>query len=1002
FIMAADSDEIHERLIEYFMPRLRNLIVVQQVLDFLDFIEPDQKERIRQRNISRGNLAAADALITAVTQKPHQAGWFRAFVDALEQSGCGHAADYIQNKIPEPEVEAENDYCIRLIQLLSPSLVDMKTSAVCVQCLSQDLITEDDSENIEAATRNQGAKAGARELLGRIVRGRPGWFSKFLDILLKTEHKNLYSELTGGSPDCNKQDRQIKYLYEGPPAEQPSSVEVVQPDSDERLSLGQLHGSPDLSPAETEQMSQSLTETLSLTPGNLCKPSVLVGSKSQSGRHLRILGCSSSQPNGTRAGDEESEDIDLWDYQMEVARPALEGENIIICLPTGRGKTRVAVYVAKKHLESRKAKGKIGKVVVLVNQIPLVEQHYATEFLPFLKHTYKVERVSGDSQLKISFTDTVRKNDVIICTAQILENYLERSRTGEDEGVNLSDLSLIVIDECHHTQKGGVYNQIMVRYLMQKHKNIKLRKEQKPTAPLPQILGLTASPGVGSATKMAKAVEHILRICANLDASRIMTLPPGELKRDSKKDVIPVEDRKQDPFGNVIKKLMNTIHNHAHLRPNSDLGSQTYEQWVVQMEREAALAGDHKVRACAEHLRQYNEGLGLSNTFRMWDALNFLSKYHEEEMKKKTAPDEEHVIQITDTERFLFNLFKEYKEELQTLANNPEYENKSLSKLKTKVLQEFSTRLDARGIIFTKTRRGAIALTQWIRENSKFADMDVKPAYVIGGGDQSVVKPMTAAEQKDVLNKFRNGEVNLLIATSVAEEGLDIPKCNFVIRYGHVANEISMIQTEGRGRAEDSSYTVVDVKNSGVAEKETVNEYRKNMMDKAIEKIGALKHADYDKQIQEFQMQAIMEYMLRMKAKKQEDIKNENPSNVKFSCRSCSQEVCTGRDIEIMANIHRVNVTPQFRELFILKENTKLKNSLLDYETNGYIACGKCGQKWGSMMHFRGIQCPCLHVKHFVVTINGKKISKCQQWMDLPVRLSEFDYAEHCLFKYSY
>lgn len=64
------------------------------------------------------------------------------------------------------------------------------------------------------------------------------------------------------------------------------------------------------------------------------------------------------------------------------------------------------------------------------------------------------------------------------------------------------------------------------------------------------------------------------------------------------------------------------------------------------------------MRACAKHLRQYNEGLGLSNTFRMWDALNFLSKYHEEEMMNKTAPDEERVIQITDTERFLFNLFK--------------------------------------------------------------------------------------------------------------------------------------------------------------------------------------------------------------------------------------------------------------------------------------------------------------------------------------------------------
>lgn len=41
----------------------------------------------------------------------------------------------------------------------------------------------------------------------------------------------------------------------------------------------------------------------------------------------------------------------------------------------------------------------------------------------------------------------------------------------------------------------------------------------------------------------------------------------------------------QDPFGDVIKKIMNTIHHHAQLKPNSDLGSQNYEQWVVQMER---------------------------------------------------------------------------------------------------------------------------------------------------------------------------------------------------------------------------------------------------------------------------------------------------------------------------------------------------------------------------------------------------------------------------------
>ncbi|KAK5861215.1 hypothetical protein PBY51_022629 [Eleginops maclovinus] len=969
--MASDSEEGKERLIEDYRNRLRQLIVVDRVLDHLHIIENDQKDQIRQKARTDGDLAAADHLITAVLKRPHAKGWFQAFVDALIHSDCESAALYIQtDNTIDPAAEADNDYCVKLIEVLSPSLVSMKTEDVSLRCFAEKLITQDDLEKIKTRTANVGNISGARELLRSIVRCRPGWFSPFLEILRVTEHKHLY-ELTGGSSDDKKTVGKLPSL------------------KDEPMQCEAAAGSGD-SP-----------EFMVISTTNECpeEADLYQGVSAESRQLPDSIEPSQSDPVEA-AGGPRKDDIVLRDYQLDVARPALVGKNIIICLPTGSGKTRVAVYVTKKHLDQRREEGRSGKVIVLVNKVPLVEQHFSAEFQPFLRNEYKVERVSGDSQLKISFTEIVKDNDVIVCTAQILENYLERANTGEDEGVDLSDLTLIVIDECHHTQKGGVYNHIMMRYLKQKHKNLLLKKEQKKTKPLPQILGLTASPGVGGATKMEKAEDHILRICANLDAYKIMTTDLGQFKREPRKSIKTVEDRKEDPFGDVIKNIMNDIHTHAELNPTSDLGSQTYEQWVVQKERIAATDENRKVRVCAEHLKQYSEGLNLCNTIRMRDALNFLNEYHEEEKKKKKSPDDEQAIIITVTERFLFDLFEGKKEELQRLAEKPEFENDSLSKLRSKILHEFSSREKARGIIFTKTRRSAIALSQWIKENPKFADVGVKAYHVIGAGDQSVVKPMTSAEQRDVLTKFRDGEVNLLIATTVAEEGLDIAACNFVIRYGLVTNEIAMIQARGRGRAEDSSYTLVDVKNSGVTEKECVNEYRITMMNKAIDKIRTLKQEEYDRRILEFQMQAIMEGRIRMKKKQQQQMQTEK-GDVKFSCRSCSKHVCTGKDIELIENMHRVNVSSEFRKLFIKRENSTLEERHLDYETNYYIACKDCGQRWGSMMLYRGIDCPCLHVKNFVVTFNGKKKPKCTSWSDLKIKFPAFNYIEHAQLEQS-
>lgn len=983
--MNCDQDVATCHVLDCFRDRLKRLIKVEPLLDLLSFLEPDQKDRINAKIVRDGDISAASLLIDEIIKKRDVKGWSRELITALETVGCKQAANYVDNKPPEPTEEEQNDSCVRLFDLMRLSLVNMKTRDVSTHCATMGLLTQEDMENIMTAVDRKGNTYGARLLLTQLVKNETGWFSKFLQALEDTEHYDLARELRG--EPCNEDEPMSVDTFEmrtmeeseQPCADAPEEMEtdsIIPPALSANSSLlsDDLDSSMDNSSLETSALSTTVTEEADMyLDGQQKEEEDLAEDTDQSASNGNIV---------------------LRDYQMEVARLALEGKNIIVCLPTGSGKTRVAVFITKEHLESRKRMGEPGKVVVLVNKVPLVEQHYKAEFGKFLQHKYSVKPVSGASQLKISFPQIVEQNDIIICTAQILENSLAKAKNGDEDGVKLSQFTLMVIDECHHTQKGGVYNHIMIRYLKQKHQNQKLVKQQKEPVPIPQILGLTASPGVGGAKTQQKAEEHILQICGNLDAFTIKTKNSEEEPKKPYKRIAIAEERKEDPFGDVIKKIMDEIHTHAELKPSCEPGTQNYEQWVVQKEQNAAKEENQKVRVCAEHLRQYNEALHQSNTLRMSDAFCFLDKYHTEELKTKSTPDSEDNITITDTERFLFTLFKDKKAKLQELMGKPQYENNNLAQLKANILKEFSSREKARGIMFTRTRLSAIVLCQWIQENPKFDEIGVRAKYLIGGGDQSLVKPMTPAEQKDVLNKFHEGEINLLIATTVAEEGLDIADCNFVIRYGLVTNEIAMIQARGRGRAEDSSYTLVAESGSGVAERESVNEYREKMMSKAIAKVCKMNRADYEKKIKEFQIQAILEEKVKTKKKQQKGMIKEPPSQISLSCRQCAVFVCSGEDIEIIENMHHVNVSETFSTLFIRRENVSLQERQLDYETNGVIACKNCGEPWGSMMLYKSMECPCLHIKNFVVTYKSKKKTYIK-WTELPIRFSSFDYVQH-------
>ncbi|KAM8795326.1 ATP-dependent RNA helicase DHX58 [Eudromia elegans] len=666
--------------------------------------------------------------------------------------------------------------------------------------------------------------------------------------------------------------------------------------------------------------------------------------------------------------------MELRDYQWEVITPALGGENSIVWLPTGAGKTRAAVHVCRRHLQSRAR----GKVAVLVNKVHLVEQHAKNEF-HVLQDSFSVAAISGDSELRFCFARVVEQNDVVICTAQILQNALGSAE--EDLHVELTDFSLLVIDECHHTQKDTVYNKIMLRYLQHK-----LRGQQD----LPQVLGLTASPGTGGATSLQGAVDHILQICANLDAARIASAQEHvqQLQRrvpQPRKQYDLCQERARDPFAERLKEIMEQIQEYMGT-PGlpRDFGTQAYEQRVVELEQRAAERFCRRTRACALHLRRYNDALLVNDAARAADALRSLHEFYLLERDLKDP-----------TEQFLATVFEDNRSSLLELARDQQNQNPRLAKLEEILQEQFRARGASRGIVFTRTRQCAHSLLGWLGDTPSLRGLGIRAAVLTGAGCSNQTKHMTQNEQQGVIESFRKGDLNLLFSTSVAEEGLDIPECNIVVRYGLMTNEIAMTQAQGRARAENSVYSVLVKASSREASRELLNEELVELTARAVKEVQAMPEGEYQLKIAELQRNAVASWEEK-EAKSGERRRLHEPGAVFFYCVNCSVAVCRGSDIRVVEGMHHVNVNPLFKFYYkVIPGKLQLERSFRDWEPGCGLACNECSQAWGMEMIYRGVKLPILCIKNFVVETPDEK-RKFRKWSGVTFPVEEFDYLEYC------
>ena len=559
------------------------------------------------------------------------------------------------------------------------------------------------------------------------------------------------------------------------------------------------------------------------------------------------------------------EDIQLREYQKELAQPGLKGENYILVAPTGTGKTLVAAYIIVNHLKQMKEKCRQGKVAFVTPTRQLTFQQ-KTQLQQYIPGIMAVDITGANSQpmYPLLQSDLV---DVIVCTAGKLRQELKT------KGIQITDFSLIIADECHHTGRPSNYTDAMEFYIRLKHTDC---------AHLPQVVGMTASPGAGRGKANIVTVrDHHVSLCANLDAMAgivIVRRNVDELERirNDPKPYLEVGDERNpdDPLTLCLISAMQQLESVIGNIPCLTRGSSKYESWL-QNEKEAAenrVENETERISILDRLIVYSLASITYHDFRYEDAVAVLEDINE-------FPYHSGLEMLNSV----------HKDLMKCIASVPKIPNPLLVHMEKILLDQFSKCLDSKGIFFVRAVKHTRYVTNWIQSSPSLSKI-IQVAPITGSSRGGMEK----SEQLRVLEGFRNNTYNLLSSTSVLEEGLDVPQCNFVIRYQNVSNEIAQVQAKGRARAVDSRiYTVVST-NSRKDYWYLVQEEKQRMVEISTD---ALQQLELEPLIWKKQKSFIEERDREAQQKKTLRRRWPEVEKVEVRCKKCNVLACKGSDV---------------------------------------------------------------------------------------------------------
>ena len=530
------------------------------------------------------------------------------------------------------------------------------------------------------------------------------------------------------------------------------------------------------------------------------------------------------------------ESLEFRAYQKNIADSAYN-KNTLVIIPTALGKTVIAILVSAHALYNHRRK----RVLVIAPTRPLVVQHMKSFFSVLKVSQDQLTEVTGKTQ-PLARTAIWNNKDVrlVFATPEVVRNDLLDNR------LNLEDFSLLIFDEAHRAVKDYAYTAIARKYVDQSE--------------YPVILAMTASPG--SDTK------RIQDVCNNLFIEHLEYRT--EEDADVKPYVNPIDVNWQwvnltsehnyirSTLRNILDDKLRWLIQRGYLRSKRDI------RWIFKRDLiDAGAEIRYNLELSQEELRaslyfalmQQSSALTLLYCVELiesqgpYSLKKFLDRTESENSKNSENGMFSSPSTNTGGRKAHRSLLDNPKiKEVRILLNTLRIEHPKLACLIEILKEKMSSHLssviqscdnartdnnkDAKGnyslkaIVFTQYRDTAQHIVDILNSNG------IKASRFVGQAKKEGDVGMKQEEQAQVLDSFRRGEFSVLVATSIAEEGLDIPEVDLVIFYEPIPSEIRYIQRRGRTGRRTSGSVII------LAAKDTIDERYLNASKRRIEKMN--------------------------------------------------------------------------------------------------------------------------------------------------------------------